>query len=198
MSMIMAVQRPESLQGIIMNDIGPEIDPIGYARILAYAGRQGAVSNWQDAALQCSQTYGLAIPDKSLEFWESYVRRNYVESENGAPVPDVDPNVGEAIRRGAKAIKVLTWMRKLGLLRYIQGVPIDPWDSFRAVSMPCLVLRGAISDILSEEIIDRMVQVKPDLQRVTIPNRGHTPMLDETEALQAIDAFLLGLQRESS
>jgi len=56
--------------------------------------------------------------------------------------------------------------------------------------MPCLVIRGEISDILSEEIIDRMCLVKPDLKRVTIRERGHAPMLDEPDSLVAIDKFL--------
>lgn len=81
-------------------------------------------------------------------------------------------------------------LKKLHLLREVRGVAIDPWDSFRAVSMPCLVLRGESSDILSEEIIDRMQAIKPELVRAIIPGRGHAPLLDEPESLAAIDAFL--------
>lgn len=194
MAMIMAAQRPQCLAAIIMNDIGPEIDPVGYARIKAYAGRQSKVNNWQEAAEQCRQTYALAIPDMSMEFWDSYAHRCYKEADNGIPVPDADSNIGEAIRKGTKVTRILTGLRKLGLLRRIAGVPIDPWDSFRAISMPCLVVRGGISDILSEEIVSRMLAVKTDLQRATIPNRGHAPMLDEPESLRAIDDFLNSLQ----
>jgi hypothetical protein len=35
-----------------------------------------------------------------------------------------------------------------------------------------------------------MAAEKPDLVRVTVPNRGHPPLLDEPECLEAIDAFL--------
>ena len=72
----------------------------------------------------------------------------------------------------------------------VAGVPIEPRDAFKAVSMPCLVIRGEISDILSEVIIDRMCLVKPDLKRVTIAGRGHAPMLDEPDSQEAIDKFL--------
>ena len=35
-----------------------------------------------------------------------------------------------------------------------------------------------------------MQAAKPDLARVEVPNRGHVPLLDEPEAVAAIDAFL--------
>jgi pimeloyl-ACP methyl ester carboxylesterase len=51
-------------------------------------------------------------------------------------------------------------------------------------------LRGATSDILSSATLDRMQAEKPDLVRVEVPNRGHVPLLDEPEAVTALDAFL--------
>jgi hypothetical protein len=42
---------------------------------------------------------------------------------------------------------------------------------------------------LSDEGVNRMVEKKPDLQRVTVPNRGHVPALNEPECLIAIDVF---------
>jgi pimeloyl-ACP methyl ester carboxylesterase len=53
-----------------------------------------------------------------------------------------------------------------------------------------LVIRGAISDLLSAATVERMAREKPDLQRITVPNRGHTPLLNEPECVAAIDAFL--------
>ena len=84
-------------------------------------------------------------------------------------------------------------MRALHLLKRVRGVPIDTWDSFRAVDMPCLVMRGELSDILSAEIVERMHAVKPDLQVATIPGIGHSPYIEGPEMLGAIDEFLAGL-----
>lgn len=190
MAMIMASQQPERLKAIVLNDIGPEVDPAGYARILPSIGRQDEVKNWQEAAQQCRETYSPALPDMPLEFWNAFARKSYREGEGGTPELDRDPNIGQAIRKSAWAGRVLVKLRKLRIMHRIAGVPIDPWDAFRAVSMPCLVLRGETSDILSEEIVDRMATVKPDLKRATIPKRGHAPLLDEPASLSAIDAFL--------
>lgn len=193
MAMIMAEQKPDRIKAIILNDIGPKIDPIGHARILAYAGRNKPVNSWPEAAQQCKDTYGLAIPGMDMSFWNEYAHRSFSADENGKPVSDADPNIGEAIRNSVPVTRWLVRLRKWRLLHKIAAVMIDPWDSFRAVSMPCLVIRGSISDILSEEIIDKMETVKPELHRVTIPNRGHVPLLDEKESLLAIDSFLAGL-----
>jgi hypothetical protein len=43
---------------------------------------------------------------------------------------------------------------------------------------------------LSAVTLARMQREKPDLQALTIANRGHVPLLDEPESLAAIDAFL--------
>ena len=56
-----------------------------------------------------------------------------------------------------------------------------------------LALRGALSDVLSQETFDRMAREKPDLVRVTVARRGHPPMLDESDSVAAIESFLARL-----
>ena len=46
------------------------------------------------------------------------------------------------------------------------------------------------SDILSSTTLARMQQEKPDLEVLTVANRGHTPLLDEPECVAALDRFL--------
>jgi len=189
-TMALAYQSPERIKAAILNDLGPEVDPVGYARILASAGRHHEVRTWQEAAEQCEEKYGVAFPEMPMEFWIAMAHKSFREGANGVPELDIDLKIGDAIRLASRAARVLGVLKKLRLLHQVRGVPIDPWDSFRAVSMPCLVLRGESSDILSEEIIDRMQAVKPDLVRATIPQRGHAPFLDEPESIRAIDDFL--------
>jgi pimeloyl-ACP methyl ester carboxylesterase len=56
--------------------------------------------------------------------------------------------------------------------------------------MPCLLLHGANSDVLTAEIVTQMEQVSPHMQTITVADRGHTPLLDEPEVLSALDEFL--------
>ncbi|MGB5292736.1 MAG: alpha/beta hydrolase, partial [Lysobacterales bacterium] len=172
LAMIMASQQPERVRAVILNDVGPEADPAGYARILASFDQQFEVKDWRDAALYCQGTYQAALPDMCADFWHDFAHRNYREGEGGRPELECDPKIGEAIRKGD--------------LSRIAGVQVDPWAAFTAVTMPCLVLRGEISDILSAEIVEQMKKVKPKLKSAVIPKRGHAPLLYEVESLAAV------------
>lgn len=193
MSMTMAYQRPECVKAIVLNDIGPEADRAGIRRILRYVGRHAPVDSWDEAVAQLHNTYAIALPDRPLAFWEDRVRMTYREGADGRPELDMDLNIGDAIRSSMKILTVLKFLRALHLVKQVRGVPIDAWDSFRAVIVPCLVMRGELSDILSEKIVDSMKAIKPDLQVATIPGIGHSPYIEGPEMLGAIEEFLAGL-----
>jgi pimeloyl-ACP methyl ester carboxylesterase len=175
LAMILASVAPEAIAGIVLNDIGPEVDPAGVERIRGYAGRLPPVRNWSEAVAQLRQVFGLAWPNLAADRWAELARRSYREDGSGVPVLDVDPGVGEAIRAAPAA-------------------PADLWPLFAALkAVPVLALRGVQSDILSVATFERMQREKPDLERLTIADRGHVPLLDEPECLVAIDAFLARL-----
>ena len=72
-----------------------------------------------------------------------------------------------------------------------RGATPDLWKLYGALyHHPVLVIRGELSDVLSEETLARMAELKPDLKSVTVPGVGHTPMLDEPPAAQAIDELI--------
>ncbi len=193
MSMTMAYQQPERVRAIILNDIGPEADPAGIERILNYVGRQTPVRDWDAAIDQLHSTYGMAVPKRPREYWAERVRLAYREGDDGRPELDMDMKIGDAIRQSMRVLPALKLLRSLRLVKEVRGVPIDLWDSFRAVEVPCLVMRGELSDILSQEIVERMIKVKPDLQVTTIPGIGHSPYIEGPDMLGAIDTFLAEL-----
>jgi pimeloyl-ACP methyl ester carboxylesterase len=172
MGMVMAAQKPERIAGVVLNDAGPEIDPTGLRRIAGYAGKLPPVATWDEAAAQAKSVYGLALPDLSDADWLDYARRGYRENASGIPVPDVDPKISQAFTNPASA-------------------PADLWPLHAQIkSVPLLVIRGALSDLLAATTVARMAREKPDLQTLTVANRGHTPLLNEPPCVAAIDAFL--------
>jgi pimeloyl-ACP methyl ester carboxylesterase len=179
MAMLMAATRPQALAGVVLNDIGPEIDPTGAARIQSYAGRLPPVRTWDDAAAQMKMTFGLALPEYSEQQWLAFARQSFDEGADGVPRLAADPKIGDAIR----------------------SIPPPPgatqamWLAFGQLrNTPALALRGAHSDLLSAATFERMQREVPSLVAVTVPNRGHAPQLDEPDSLRAIDAFLSGLR----
>jgi pimeloyl-ACP methyl ester carboxylesterase len=172
LSLVIAATQPRRVAGVVLNDIGPEVAPEGLHRISTYVGRHAPVSSWDEAAAQARATYGLALPDLSDEQWLAYARRSFTEVD-GVPQLDVDRMVGEAVRASQPSAAQ------------------DLWSLYGALpSIPMLAIRGALSDILSVATFERMAQEKPDLERLTVASRGHTPMLDEPECLAAIEGFL--------
>jgi len=194
-AMLMAEQRPQRLRALVLNDIGPEIPAQAAARILQYAGRTPPLKDWSAAAEHARKTHELSYPGMRDDFWRDYVRLSYRDNAEGRPEPDMDAAIAEVLRNPPAFHKWIRWLHRHGLLQRLDGADLDPWNSFRAVTMPCLLLHGVLSDVLTADIVKRMQAVKPDLEVVTLPDRGHVPLLDEPAARSAIDEFL---QRTSS
>jgi pimeloyl-ACP methyl ester carboxylesterase len=174
MTMMMAAMHPDVLTGAVLNDIGPVVEPAGLARIKSYVGRTSAVSTWEDAARVSRELNGIALPTYTDEDWMRFARRTFREDASGKLVPAYDPAIAQSLVAANQPT----------------AAP-DMWPLFAALrSIPTLLVRGATSDILSADCAAQMRARKPDLRVVEAPDRGHAPMLDEPEALQAIRAFL--------
>jgi pimeloyl-ACP methyl ester carboxylesterase len=177
--MVMAAMKPDRIAGLVLNEAGPEIDPTGLRRIAAYAGKLPSVSSWTEAGAQAKSIYGLALPGLTDEEWLDYAHRGYRENANGIPVPDVDPRISDAFKTPPTA-------------------PAHMWPLYAQIKgVPMMVLRGALSDLLSAATVERMAREKPDLQHITVANRGHAPLLNEPECVAAIDAFVAQYGRDA-
>lgn len=173
MATIMAHERPQALAGVIMNDIGPEVNPLGLERIKETVGKLPPVATLDEAISQTKLTYEVAFPGLSESKWRWFAENTYKKSENGNLDLNYDRNIGVATREG------------------VSGLRHDPWMLFDAMNeIPLLILRGEFSDILSRETIRKMRSRNKNIKAVTISNRGHAPMLDETESTDAIANFL--------
>jgi pimeloyl-ACP methyl ester carboxylesterase len=172
MAMVLAATQPARVARIVLNDVGPEVDPVGLARIRGYAGRSDPVRSWAEATAQLRSIYAGAWPDLSESRWEKVARLSYRENVQGVPEVDADPLIGEPLRNTSSAAP-------------------DLWPLWGALArVPILAIRGAHSDILSTATLARMQRGKPGLRVLTVANRGHAPLLDEPQCLEAIDAFL--------
>ena len=174
MSMIMAILDPLPLRGVVLNDIGPEVDPVGLARILSYVGKQQpALWSWADVAERVENDNRIAFPNYRKEDWDRWARRNYGESESGEFLPLFDPAIGPP------------------LVAAMANAPPDPWPVFEGLKqMPVLLIRGALSDVLEAGCAQEMARRHGDLRLLTVPDVGHAPMLDEPGVVPQIREFL--------
>ncbi len=171
-AMVMAREHAERIAAVVLNDIGPELDPRGIMRIAQYVGAAAPVKDWDEAVANCRTNYALAFPDLDDEEWIAHTRAGWREAENGIPQPDYDPEIRNALQSAG-------------------AIPQDPWQLFDAlIPLPTALLRGEMSDLLSPQITEKMQARKPDLDVTVVPNRGHAPLLNEPAAVAAIDALL--------
>jgi pimeloyl-ACP methyl ester carboxylesterase len=171
-AMAMAAMNADRLAAVIMNDVGPEINPAGLERIQSNVGKQVPAKSWAEAADQAFEAYGYAMPGLPRAYWERMAWRAYRDGPDGVPVLDYDQNIGRAVREVGAQVT-------------------DPWVFFDALrTVPTTLLWGENSDILTRDIVDKMQSRFAELRVVPVANRGHAPQLDEPECLAAIDAVL--------
>jgi pimeloyl-ACP methyl ester carboxylesterase len=165
----------ERVAGLVLNDIGPELEVAGMLRIATTVGTAGPVTSWEAAAAEVQAANASAFPDFGAADWMRFARRIYREEAAGRIVRDFDPNVGRAVREPS-------------------GPVPDFWATFAALrELPMICLRGELSDLLGERTVQRMTELHPLMQFASIPRRGHAPTLDEPQSRAAIDRFLSSL-----
>jgi pimeloyl-ACP methyl ester carboxylesterase len=180
-TMTVAAFRPQAVAAAVLNDIGPELAPEGLQRITGYTGRTAEIATWADAADYAGKLNAVAFPHYGPEQWMAFARRLFVEKD-GRPALDYDPAIAVAMKPPPKESG--------------EGAepppPVDLWPLFKglAANRPLLTIRGSISDLLSADIAARMREAAPAMAYAEVPGVGHAPMLDEPEAVAAIDALL--------
>ncbi|MEL7199226.1 MAG: alpha/beta hydrolase [Pseudomonadota bacterium] len=176
MTMLLAANDPERIAGVVLNDIGPEIETAGLDRIGGYVGQGKSFPTWVHAARSLQETHGDAFPDYELDQWLELAKRFMVVSQNGRISFDYDMAIAEPFSDAGNA------------------APPNLWLAFEALrDVPMLLVRGALSDLISDETIRQMKARNPAMTTITVPRVGHAPTLDETEVRSAIDALLASL-----
>lgn len=172
--MTMALTRPGAVTALVLNDIGPEVEARGLARIKMSVGQTPSPENWAEAVAILRRLLGGQFTGLSATDWDAFARLIYAD-DNGIPVADYDGK---------------------GLAAIFAGVEPDQpaatlWDEFRALAgVPMLAIHGANSDLLTPAILDKMRAARPGLEIVEVPGEGHPPQLVGAAILNRISAFI--------
>jgi pimeloyl-ACP methyl ester carboxylesterase len=173
LTMLLSATAREKLAGALINDVGPAIESAGLARIRGYVGRGGSWPTWLHAARALAETQGDIYPDYAMPDWIAMAKRLSRVTNAGRIVPDYDMRIGDPLRvPGGEA-------------------GFDMWPTLGSLrDVPALLVRGALSDIISAETAAEMARRLPKLEELTLPRIGHAPTLDEPECRDAIDRLL--------
>lgn len=173
-AMALAHLHPTRLAGVVLNDIGPVVDPRGLTRIMDYVGREPAQPDLDAAAAALAHVHAAAFPGVPLERWRAQAEFMFFEKPGGGLGLRYDARLRDALVGQAGA-----------------GEAPDLWRMFEALrDIPLAAIRGANSDLLTQETLAEMAAHHPGLIAATVPDRGHVPFLDEAQARAALHSLL--------
>ncbi len=162
----------DRLTRFILNDIGPDGEA-GSDRITREAGKApDSFESYEEAVGYLRDTAG-AASRMSEEALQERAKHTFKQRDDGRWIAKNDP---EFLRQRAAA-----------------GTAHDPavlWKALAELPCPALLLRGTVSDVLSEAQAQKIVQTLRNGTLAHVPDVGHTPTLDEPESVEALEKFL--------
>ncbi len=180
-TMILSAMRPALIACAVLNDIGPQIDPRGLVRIRSYVEKDRDYPGWDEAAAAIKAAGQNHFPGWDDGMWMRQARRMYLESG------------GKIVRRYDPAL-----LRTLAAIDFDHPLPAM-WPQFAGLGrVPLLAIRGANSDILAPETLERMQQEHPRLESIIVPGQGHAPDLGTGNLPVKIAVFIAAAEAKQA
>jgi pimeloyl-ACP methyl ester carboxylesterase len=169
LGMVMAAQPRTPIARLVINDIGPVIEPAALVRIGGYLGT--------DPAFDSESAIEAYVREVSAPFgpltdaqWRHVVRTNVRRDADGRWRLGYDPGIAIPFRS--------------------QPLPPDLWVVYDAIRCPTLVLRGEHSDLLGRHTAEAMTRRGPRARLHEVAGVGHAPMLMDAGQVATVAAFL--------
>ena len=170
-AMVYAMQHAERLRGLVLNDIGPDVEA-GSSRITGLVGSRPA---------------DFASLDEAMEY-----RRQTSPITAARPLDDQEETARGVLRKRLDG----RWGWKMDPAyieqRIARGAPVRPqlWPVLETLPCPSQVVWGTESDVLSEAQAKRMAAALPKGELVAVAGIGHAPTLVEPPVVAALDRLL--------
>lgn len=162
---------------LVLNDIGPTLDPAALQRIGDYIAQDLRFKNFAEGAKfvrEVSASFGAHTDEQ----WHKLAADVLREGDDGQWVRHYDMGLAEPLRSStaekAKADEAALWA------------------AYDAIRCPTLLVRGASSDLLSRETAQQMLTRGPKPQLVEIPDTGHAPTFIHADQIAIARKFLVG------
>ena len=169
LGIVAAAQPNTPVARLVVNDVGPRVEPAALARIATYFGSDPVFATYAELAAYVRNISAPFGPLSDAQ-WDHVVRTNARQRPDGRWGLGYDPRIALPFRA--------------------QPAPPDLWPLWDMIRCPTLVLRGAESDLLSAATAAEMSTRGPRPQVVEFAGVGHAPTLLDPGQVDVVARFL--------
>ncbi|GLU30237.1 alpha/beta hydrolase [Trinickia caryophylli] len=165
------------IRKLLVNDIGPHIEPEALARIGSYVGQPARFESLEegiDHAALLAASFGPLTHEQWREINTPLLRQR----KDGAWEFRYDPGIAMPFA----AADVQANMAGEAML----------WHLFEAIACPVLIVRGALSDLLSRDTVAQMIERGRAVTSIEVPGVGHAPAFVDPEQIGIARRFFAG------
>ncbi|AZG09058.1 alpha/beta hydrolase [Pigmentiphaga sp. H8] len=175
--MALAGLQASPIDKLVLNDVGPHLDPAALSRIGQYVGKAPAFGSFEEARAYVS-TVSASFGPHTAEQWDE-LTRHVVRQADGPAGPwtmHYDPAIAEAFAAMDPATAV--------------AAEAALWHVYTNIECPILIVRGEQSDLLTPDTVAGMLARNPHAQYVEVAGVGHAPTFMTPAQLDLVDGFL--------
>lgn len=164
------------IKKLILNDVGPVLNPDALARIGEYIGQDVRFDSFDEAQAYI-KAISISFGPHSEAQWEKLARDVLRQNEQGQWVRHYDLGLAQPIKASTPELAAIAQTML--------------WAAYDAIKCPTLLVRGAQSDLLTAESAQAMTQRGPRARLVEFAGVGHAPTFVQPEQIAVAVDFLL-------
>ena len=168
---------PDSpIERLVLNDIGPVLDPAALRRIGDYIGQDVRFATFEEGA-RFVRDVSASFGPHTEQQWQKMARDVLRQDGDGSWVRHYDLALAQPFRAATP-----------------ESVAADEhllWAAYDAIRCPTLLVRGAESDLLSHATAQMMTQRGPRARLAEFAGVGHAPTFVHADQIAVARAFLL-------
>lgn len=160
---------------LVLNDVGPRIEPAALARIGSYVGVPMRFASLDEAAERLRQI-AVGFGPHTREQWLALTASQLKDDGQGGYVLHYDPAIAVPLRAVTPEM--------------VAAGEAAMWAAYDRITARTLLLRGADSDLLSPATARAMTQRGPRAALVEFASVGHAPTLVAPDQVAVVRDFL--------
>lgn len=164
-------------QSLVLNDVGAVVSGPALDRIGQYLGANPHFQTFDQAQALVEKIFA-GFGRHTPEQWAFLTRVVVRDDPAGGWRFHYDPAIAVPFQRAIEA--------NAG-----HAADLDLWPVYDQIRVPTLLLRGALSDLLTAEVAQSMTLRGPRAQLATLPDVGHAPSLLSADQIDLVQDFIV-------